>query len=116
MINDWKIPERGESLFSFIDLINFYHRYAPYIEIRLKPLRKLLKDFYRKTIPMMAWTPDLISLFEELRVIITSFPVFARFDSLKSTFLKTDWSVEGIGRKLMQPTDDVNLLKPLKIY
>ena len=55
----------------------------------------------------MAWTPDLISLFEELRVIITSIPVFARFDSLKSTFLKTEWSVEGIGWKLIQPTDDV---------
>ena len=45
MINDWKIPERGESLFSFIGLINFYHRYAPCMEIRLKPLRKLLKQY-----------------------------------------------------------------------
>ena len=62
MIDDWKIPERGESLFSFIGLINFYHRYAPYMEIRLKPLRKLLKPYYRRTIPMIAWTPDLVSL------------------------------------------------------
>ena len=46
MINDWVIPEPVESLFSFIGLINFYHRYAPYMEIRLKPLRKLLKTYY----------------------------------------------------------------------
>ena len=45
MINDWRIPERGESLFSFNGLINFYHRV--YMKIRLKPLRKLLKQSYR---------------------------------------------------------------------
>ena len=43
MINYCKILERGEMLFSFLSLINFYHQYAPYIEIRLKSLRKLLK-------------------------------------------------------------------------
>ena len=97
MINDWKIPERGKSLFSFIGLINFYHRYAPYMGIRFKLLRKLLKQYYWKTIPMMAWTPDIISLFEELKVTITSSPMLARFDPLKPTFLNTDWSTEGIG-------------------
>ena len=97
MINDWKISERGESLFSFIGLINFYHRYTPYIDIRLKPLRKLLNQYYRKTIPMMAWTPDLISLFEELKVIITSSPVLVGLALLKPTFLKIDLSAEGMG-------------------
>ena len=53
MINDWKLPTSGQSLFSFIGLINFYHRYAPYFEIKLKPLRKLCKQFYRKELPMM---------------------------------------------------------------
>lgn len=46
MINDWSLPEKGESLFSFIGLINFYHRYAPYMEIRSKPLREFLKVYY----------------------------------------------------------------------
>ena len=54
MINNWLLPERGESLFSFIGLINFYHRYAPYMEIRLRGLRRLLKLYYRKIIPIMA--------------------------------------------------------------
>ena len=39
MINDWQLPERLESLSSFIGLLNFYHRYALYMEIRLKSLR-----------------------------------------------------------------------------
>ena len=38
----------------------------------------------------MAWTPDLISLFEELKVTITSSPVLARFDPLRPPFLKID--------------------------
>ena len=114
MINDWKIPERGESVFSFIGLINFYHIYAPYMKIRLKPLRKLLKQYYWKTIPTIAWTPDLVSLFEELKVTITSSPGLARFDPLKPTFLKTDWSAEGMGWILMQPADDIESTKATK--
>ena len=83
------------------------------MDIRLKPLRKLLNQYYRKTIPMMAWTPDLISLFEELKVIITSYPVLVRFASLKPTFLKIDLSAEGMGWILMQPIDDIESTKAL---
>ena len=36
----------------------------------------------------MVWTPDLISLFEELKVTITSSPVLDRFDPLIPTFKK----------------------------
>ena len=77
------------------------------MEIRLKPLRKLLKQYYRKTISTIAWTSDLVSLFEELKVTFTSSPVLARFNPLKPTFIKTDWSAEGMEWTLIQPTDDV---------
>ena len=75
------------------------------VEIKLKPLRRLNKQYYRKPTPQMAWTPDLISLFNELKTGITSSPVCARFDPLKPTFLKTDWSAEGMGWILMQHAD-----------
>ena len=61
MINNWKIPERGEISFSFIGLVKFNHRYTQYMEIRLKTLRELLKQYYQKTILSMAWAPNLIS-------------------------------------------------------
>ena len=54
MINHWTLPTSGQSLFAFIGLVNFYHRYAPYFEIQLKPLRRLCKRFYRKEMPMLA--------------------------------------------------------------
>ena len=46
----------------------------------------------------MVWTPVLTSLFDELKVTITPSPVLAKFDPLKPTFLKTNWSAEKWGR------------------
>ena len=37
MINNWKLPTNGQSLHSFVGLINFYHNYIPYFEIRINP-------------------------------------------------------------------------------
>ena len=76
------------------------------MELRIKPLWKLVKAQYRESIPMMYWTPDLVKLFAGLKLCITSFPVLAQFNLEILTFLKTDWSSEGMGLILMQPTDD----------
>ena len=54
LLTDWPLPTLGQSLFSFIDLVNFYHRYTPYMKMRLKPLRSLVKLFYREPIPSTA--------------------------------------------------------------
>ena len=96
-MNDWILPTSCQSLFSFIWLVNFYHRYVPYIEIQLKPLRVLVKQLYRKENLSIAWTPVLVQLFAGLKVCITSAPVLSRFDTTLLTFLKIDWSSEGMG-------------------
>ena len=72
----------------------------------MKPLHKFLKRFYRKPIPLMAWTPELIELFNELEKGVTSSPVLARFDPYKPTFLKNYWIAEGMVWIFMQLTDD----------
>ena len=106
LVNDWILSTSGQSLFSFIRLVNFYYRYAPYMEIKLKKLRALVKQFYRKEIPSIAWTPALVKLFADLKMCITSAPVLARFDTTRPTFLKPDWSSEGMGWILMQPANN----------
>ena len=45
LINNWELPKHGPSLHSFIGLINFYHKYIPFFEITLKPLRVLERRF-----------------------------------------------------------------------
>ena len=66
----------------------------------------MIKKYFRATIPPLAWTISLIDLFEDLKVSITSSPILAKYDKSKPTFLKTDWSAEGMGWILMQPADD----------
>ena len=66
LINDWTLPKTGQTLHSFVGLLNFYHHYKPHLELRIKPLRELYKRFYRSVIPIMGWTTELIQLFEDL--------------------------------------------------
>ena len=97
MINDWELPVTCSGLHSFVGLVIFYHRYAPYLEMRIKPLRRLLKLYFRQDIPLIAWSPSLLQLFQDIKTCITSSPVLARYDHDKPVFLKTDWSAEGMG-------------------
>ena len=39
IINDCMLPTTGTGLHSFVGLVMFYHRYAPYLEMQIKPLR-----------------------------------------------------------------------------
>ena len=106
MINDWQLPTTGQSLHSFVGLINFYHNYVPYFEIRIKPLRALHRKFNRKPIPPQEWTTDLKALFEDMKKCLTSSPVLTRYDPSQPVFLKTDWSAAGMGWILLQPAGD----------
>ena len=65
--------------------------------MRVKPICQLIKTDFRSDIPMTAWKPDLIKLFEDIKVCITSSPVLARYNPSEPTFLKTDWSAKGMG-------------------
>ena len=62
----------------------------------------------------MAWSSELIKLFEELKVTLTSSFVLAQFDEEKSTFLKIDWSAEDIDWIIMQPAKDVESSRATK--
>ena len=106
LITDWALYLSGQSLHSVVELVIFYHKYAPYFEIHIKMLRKLIKDYFRKTILLMAWSPVLIENFHGIKVCITSSPVLVRFDPNRFTFLKTGWSVEGMGYISMQPSNN----------
>ena len=106
LIDNCPIPTSGQSLFSFIGLVNFCHRFAPYLEIHLNPPRKLVKKFHHRLIPSSAWTDESSKFFTDLKKCISSSPVLARFEPSEITFLKTDWSSKGMGWILMQPTDD----------
>ena len=105
LIKDLSLPPHVVSLLSFISLCSFYSRYCPWFETNIKPLRKLQRCFHRQSIPIMAWTPFLITLFDSCKQHLVSFPLLLRYDSSKLVFLKTDWSTGGMGYILMQVDD-----------
>ena len=53
----------------------------------------------------MAWSPALCTLFDQIKLDLTSDPCLARACSSIPVFLKTDWSSAGMGWILMQPHD-----------
>ena len=54
LTNNWKLPPTGQILFTFVGLISVYNNFLPYHEVRIKPLRHLLRQYYWKPIPQMA--------------------------------------------------------------
>lgn len=74
--------------------------------MKVLPLRQL---------NLKAWTPELVSLFNEMKNEVTSSPVLARYDSNKPTFLKTDYSALGMAYIIMQPENSAAALKTIKL-
>ena len=114
LIRNWELPTAGPSLHSFIGLLNFYHKYIPFFELTVKPLRALERKFHRKPIPESAWSEDLKALFEELKDLVTSSPLLIRYDPMKPVFLKTDWSSYGMGFILCQPDNSKESVEAIK--
>ena len=54
----------------------------------------------------MAWNPQRIMLFYELKHDVTSYPVLTWFDPDKPTILKTYWSSERMSWIIMQAATD----------
>ena len=103
LIDQWPLLTTGTSLLSFIAICIFYNRYCPWFETNIKPLRRIQRSYHHTSIPLMVWSPTLISLFFQCKTNLTTSPRLLRFDSSKPVFLKTDWSATGMGFIVMQP-------------
>jgi hypothetical protein len=109
-IMDLPLPATGNALHSLIQLCNFNNKYCPWLEIKLKPLCKLIKQYHQQPIPAAVW----ILLFEEVKLVVTSSPCLFRYNYTKLTFLKTDWSADGFRSILMQPDNSAALVAATK--
>ena len=64
---------------------------------------------------MMAWKSDLLKLFEDIKVCITSSSVLVQYNPSKPIFLKTDWSADGMDWIMMQPDNDKESIDATKL-
>ena len=106
LVKDWKQPETGDDLRSFVSFCNFYARFIPMFQIQCNPLRDLYTRRGKGKIPVPAWMQNLWGIFNSLKYSIVSSPLLTRFISSKPLFLKIDGSATGMGYNLIQPDDN----------
>ena len=90
LVKNWERPATGDMLHSFASFCNFYSWFVPMFQIQCKSLRDLYLRCGKGRIPDMAWTPQILAIFENLKSAITSSPLLVQYDSTKPIFLKTD--------------------------
>jgi hypothetical protein len=103
MIQNWPRPTTAKSLLSCISLRSFYQCYAPWFEVGVQEMRRMVRTYSRCAILDEEWTEYRTTLFDSMKTALTSPPLLRRFDSSRPVFLKTDWSAAGMGFVLMQP-------------
>jgi hypothetical protein len=88
-----------------VPAILFYSRFIPNFEVRISPLRKIMKDNYTLTIGS-AWTPAANAAFKEMRQEILSDPCLRQYDHHKLLARCTDFSKDGFRSVACQPANN----------
>ena len=81
LIKQWPLPPHGVSLLFFIGLSSFYNNYVPWFESNIKPLRRLQRLYHHQDLPLLAWSPRLINVFENCKINLVTSPLLLRYDS-----------------------------------
>jgi hypothetical protein len=101
----WPTPVIVRDVAKFVGFLQFYTRFIPNFEVRISPLREIMREEYTSPIGS-AWTSAANAAFEEMRQAILADPCLQRYDHRKLLVLCTDFSADGFGYVACQPADD----------
>jgi hypothetical protein len=93
---DWKLPRTVHQDRSFLGLASYYHRFIPNFSKIAKPITDLLKKE-----DMFVWNAKRDEVFQTLKKLLTTSPVLAQPDNMKSFNVYCDASGTGLGCVLM---------------
>jgi hypothetical protein len=96
-ILEWKPPTIVHQVRSFLGLAGYYRRFIPDFSKLVKPITSLLKNDTK-----FNWSSRCNEAFEQLKVLLTTAPVFAQPDIEKPFDVYCDASGSGLGCVLMQ--------------
>lgn len=114
-LEQWRTPETPRDIMSFIGFAIFYLRWISFFEIKIKPLRELIKQHpIDHVFTEEEFTSDHKAIFEQIRKYILSKPILQRADITKRFYLKTDFSKVGLGWALCQPDNSKTSLDAMK--
>jgi hypothetical protein len=105
LLEHWPLPLIVRDVAKFVGFMQFYSCFIPNFEIRITPLRDILRKDYLSTIGDL-WTPDAESAFNDMRQAILGDPCLRRYDHRKLLVLRTDFSAKGFGYVACQPADN----------
>ena len=107
LLASWPSIDTCRDLAAFIGFVQFYSRWIPYFEIRIAPLRSIMLgkrwDYY--FLPN-DWTDSVIAALADVKRAIVDGPILARVDPNKRIYLKTDFTLVGLGAVACQPDDN----------
>jgi hypothetical protein len=97
-------PTHEKGLKKFLGVANYFHNHIRNHSILVQPLQKLVHDYTPSR--KLAWTPEAIAAFDNIKNEINNCPVLSFIDELAPVFLHTDASDYGIGGYLFQLVDE----------
>jgi hypothetical protein len=94
---DWKPPRTVHQVRSFLGLAGYYRRFIPNFSKIFKPITDLLKKEEK-----FVWNAERDEAFYTVKKLLTTSPVLAQPDIMKSFNVYCDTSGTGLGCVLMQ--------------
>ena len=115
LLHHWPIPIIVRDVAKFVGFMQFYSRFIPNFEIRIAPLRALVRDEYTEALGAK-WTPVTQAAFDDMRQAILQDPCLRRYDHRKLLVLRTDFSAEGFGWVALQPGEDEDSITAMNVF
>jgi hypothetical protein len=104
LLHNWKVPQTARAYLSFIGFAIFKLKWMPWFELKVAPIRKIIKDHLLDE--KLKDSPDTRAanaVYEYVQTFLLSEPVLQRTSIHKRFYLKTDFSSVGMGYPLCQP-------------
>ena len=115
IIKEWKPPTTPREIMSFISFGNFYFRWIPFYEIKIRPLRELITKYpLDAKLTEKQYTTHHKDIYNFIKEKLLSSPIVQRANIRKRFYLKTDFSAVGLGFALCQPDDSKESLEAMK--
>jgi hypothetical protein len=102
LLKHWPVLQLVRDVASFVGFLQFYSKFIPNFEIRVKPLQRIMEKEYTEAVGAL-WTPEAQLTFDDLCQSILCDPCLRRFEPRKITILRTDFSAKGFGYVVCQP-------------
>jgi hypothetical protein len=105
LLKHWPTPIKVCCVAKFVGFIQFYSRYIPHMEVRIEPLREIMKNEYSEPVEPF-WNDKTETAWKDMHQAVLCNPLLKRFDYRKLLVLCTDFSSKGFGYVACQPDND----------